>query len=58
MTEATLFDQGLVFTGLRYAESVLVEDGRVVAVGSSEEVRRRVPTGAESARGVVTRREP
>lgn len=47
MTEATLFDQGLVFTGLRYAESVLVEDGRVVAVGSSEEVRRRVPTGAE-----------
>ncbi len=47
MTEVTLFEGGRIFTGLRYAESLLVEDGRVVAVGTSDEVRRSAPTGAE-----------
>jgi predicted amidohydrolase YtcJ len=47
VTDATVFDDGRVFTGLRYVESVLIESGRVVAVGTTEEVRRLTPTGAE-----------
>ena len=47
MTEATLFDDGRVFTGLRYADSFVVEDGRVVAVGTAEEARRATPAGAD-----------
>ncbi len=41
------WDHGRVFTGDRWAEALLVDDGRVVAVGSSEEVRRAAATGTE-----------
>ena len=37
--------EGRVFTGRRWEEGLLVDDGRVVAVGSSEEIRRSAPTG-------------
>ncbi len=47
MTDATLFVGGRVFTGHRYAEALLVEAGRVAAVGSETEVRRAAPTGAD-----------
>lgn len=36
---------GRVFTGSGYAEAVLAEGGRFVAVGSRDEVRRAAPTG-------------
>lgn len=38
---------GRVFTGERYADALLVEGGRVVSVGSSEEVRRDKGTGTD-----------
>ncbi len=47
MTEATLFVGGRVYTGRRYAEALLAEEGRVVAVGAEAAVRRQAPTGAE-----------
>lgn len=46
MTEATLFVNGRVFTGARSAEALLVENGRVVAVGPEASVRPWAPTGA------------
>jgi predicted amidohydrolase YtcJ len=36
-----------VFTGERYCEALLVEDGRVALAGSEDEVRRASPTGTE-----------
>jgi predicted amidohydrolase YtcJ len=47
MSEATLWTGGRIFTGERYVESLLVENGRVVAAGPAAEVRRQAPTGAE-----------
>ncbi|HYB63405.1 MAG TPA: amidohydrolase [Thermoplasmata archaeon] len=47
MTDATLFVGGRVYTGGRYAEALLVEGGRVAAVGSEEEARRTAATGAD-----------
>ena len=48
MTGATLFRGGRVFTGLGYAEALLIDDGRVVVVGPEAEARRSAPTGTES----------
>ncbi len=48
METARLWHNGRVYTGTRYAEALLIDDGRVVAVGSSKEVRRAAPTGTES----------
>lgn len=47
MTDATLFVGGRVFTGRRYAEALLVEGGRVLAVGPDASVRRVAATGAD-----------
>jgi len=47
VTEATRFTGGPIFTGRRYVESLLLEDGRVVAAGDREAVRRATPAGAE-----------
>ncbi len=47
MTEATLFVGGRVYTGRHYAEALLAEGGRVVAVGTEATVRSRAPTGAD-----------
>lgn len=48
MGTARLWHNARIFTGTRYAEALLVDSDRVVAVGSSEEVRRAAPTGTES----------
>ena len=45
MSSARLYHNGRVFTGRRYAEAILIDDGRVVAVGQAEEIRRLRPTG-------------
>jgi len=47
MTDARLWHHGRIFTGRRYVEAVLAENGRVVAAGSVEGVRRAAPTGVE-----------
>ena len=47
MTEAKLWTGGRVFTGTRYAEALLVEDGRVLGAGPEEALRRITPTGAD-----------
>lgn len=47
MADATLWTGGRVFTGRRYAESILVENGRVVFAGGSREAHRLAPTGTE-----------
>ena len=47
MTDATLFVGGHVLTGSRRAEALLIEDGRVVAVGPEPVVRPAAPTGAD-----------
>jgi predicted amidohydrolase YtcJ len=47
MTDARLWHHGRIFTGQRYVEALLVENGRVVIAGSTEEVRRAAPTGVE-----------
>jgi predicted amidohydrolase YtcJ len=44
-SEPTAWVDGRVYTGRRKVEAVLVDDGRVVVAGSSEEVRRHRPTG-------------
>lgn len=41
---------GRIFTGAGWAESLLVEDGRVVAAGSERAVQRLRPVGAERTR--------
>jgi predicted amidohydrolase YtcJ len=45
MGEARLWTGGRIFTGHRYAESLLVDDAEVVAVGADPDVRRLAPTG-------------
>jgi len=47
MGEAQVFTGGRVFTGQRYVEAVLVDQGAVAAVGSDADVRRAAPTGSE-----------
>jgi predicted amidohydrolase YtcJ len=47
MTDARLWHHGRIFTGRRYVEALLVEDGRVTTAGSVEEARRDAPTGAD-----------
>lgn len=47
MTGATLLVGGRIYTGRRYAEALLVQDDRVVAVGPEEAVRRSVPSGTD-----------
>jgi hypothetical protein len=47
MSESRLWTGGRVFTGRRYVEAVLVDQGAVVAVGSDPAVRRSAPTGTE-----------
>jgi len=47
MTEAILWTGGRIFTGERYVESLLVEDGRVAFAGPLPDARRRAPTGVE-----------
>jgi hypothetical protein len=47
VSEPRLWTGGRVFTGRRYAEAILVDQGSVVAVGSDAEVRRAAPTGTE-----------
>lgn len=47
MTDVRLWHHGRIFTGRRYVEALLVENGRVAASGSVDEVRRAAPTGAE-----------
>ncbi len=47
MTDATLFVGGRILTGQRPAEALLIENGRVAAVGPEASVRPWAPTGAE-----------
>ncbi|MGD0587218.1 MAG: amidohydrolase [Thermoplasmata archaeon] len=47
MSEARMWTGGRVFTGCRYVEAVLVDQGEVVAVGPEVDVRRVAPTGTE-----------
>jgi hypothetical protein len=47
MSEARLWTGGRVFTGRRYVEAVLTDQGAVVAVGTDATVRRSAPTGTE-----------
>jgi len=47
MTEARLWTGGRIFTGRRYVEALLVDQGAVVAAGTESEVRRSAPTGTE-----------
>ncbi|MGC2034388.1 MAG: amidohydrolase [Thermoplasmata archaeon] len=45
MAPTDLWVDGRVFTGRRYAEAFLVEEGRVIAVGTSTQVARQAPQG-------------
>ncbi len=47
MAEACLWSGGRVFTGRRYAEAILLEDGRVAFVGDRRAARRAASTGVE-----------
>ncbi|HTT45752.1 MAG TPA: amidohydrolase [Thermoplasmata archaeon] len=49
MGEPRLWTGGRIFTGHRYAESLLVDDGVVVAVGADPDVRRLAPSGTDVA---------
>jgi predicted amidohydrolase YtcJ len=44
---SALWFGGRVFTGRRYVEALLVEDGRVIGAGAAETVRRLASTGTE-----------
>jgi len=50
MSEARLWTGGRVFTGRRYVEAVLADQGTVVAAGTETDVRRSAPTGVEVVR--------
>ncbi len=50
MTSSVLFAGGRVFTGRRYVEALLVEDGRVLAAGEERRLRSDAPTGTETVR--------
>jgi len=47
MSEPRIWTGGRVFTGRRYVEALLVEDGKVAAVGPDAAVRGSAPAGAE-----------
>jgi predicted amidohydrolase YtcJ len=47
VSDATLLVGGRVFTGRRYCDALLIEDGRVTLAGSEDEVRRASPTGSD-----------
>jgi predicted amidohydrolase YtcJ len=47
VTDATLFVGGRVFTGRRYCDALLVENGAVVVAGTEAEARRSAPAGVE-----------
>jgi predicted amidohydrolase YtcJ len=47
MTEARRFTGGRVFTGSHFADALLVEDGRIVRVGTESDVARASPVGCE-----------
>lgn len=47
MTDSTLFVGGRVFTGERFCDALLVENGEVLVTGSEAEARRAAPTGVE-----------
>ena len=47
MTDAHLWTGGRVFTGRRYVEALLVEDGRVVAAGPRDRVLAQAATGTD-----------
>ncbi|HTP54407.1 MAG TPA: amidohydrolase [Thermoplasmata archaeon] len=47
MSGAVLWTGGRVFTGARYVESLLIEDGRVIGAGPLDALRRLAPTGTE-----------
>ena len=49
-TEDRLWIDGHIFTGRELVEAMLVEGGRVTAVGSRAEVLRQRPTGVEMER--------
>ncbi|MGA7923693.1 MAG: amidohydrolase [Thermoplasmata archaeon] len=56
MGEAAVWLSGRIFTGRRYVEALVVEEGRVLAAGSRRSVRRERPTGSnrlESGSGLV-----
>jgi hypothetical protein len=48
MPETRLWYNGRVFTGRQYAEALLIDQGRVVAAGSVDAVRRSAPAGTEA----------
>ncbi|MCI4365433.1 MAG: amidohydrolase, partial [Thermoplasmata archaeon] len=50
MSDARRFTGGRVFTGHRFVEAILVEDGRVTSTGSATQVARDSPTGCEVER--------
>ncbi|HXQ79176.1 MAG: amidohydrolase [Thermoplasmata archaeon] len=50
MSEARLWTGGRIFTGRRYVEAILVDQGVVVASGTDTSVRRAAPTGTEVVR--------
>jgi predicted amidohydrolase YtcJ len=50
MNESRRFTGGRVFTGRRFVESLLVENGRISAAGTETEVRRASPAGCEVER--------
>jgi len=47
VTDAHLWTGGRVFTGRRYVEALLVEDGRVVAAGPRDRVLAQAATGTD-----------
>jgi predicted amidohydrolase YtcJ len=47
LVDARVWRNGRVFTGRRYVEAVLAEDGRVVAAGTARSVGRQRGTGTE-----------
>lgn len=47
MSEARRFTGGRVFTGRRFVDALLVENGRVACAGSEAEVARASPSGCE-----------
>jgi predicted amidohydrolase YtcJ len=47
VSDSTLLSGGRVFTGRRYCDALLIEDGRVLVAGTEAEARRAAPTGVE-----------
>lgn len=48
MTESHFWSGGRIFTGRRFHEALLIDAGRVVAVGSETEVRAQRPVGVQN----------